>query len=135
VEFDRVGLGDRFSFELADVRALEFRDEFAHIDLLTCFMMGHDFWPRDSCVTSLRRLRAAFPNVRRFLLGDTARSTGIPPAEVPVCTLGFEVGHAVMGVYLPTIDEWDEVFAEGGWHCLEKHLIETPAASVIFELE
>jgi phenylpyruvate C(3)-methyltransferase len=54
-------------------REMSYRDEFAQVDLLTCFMMGHDFRPRDNCVATLQRLRKAFPKARRFLLGDTTR--------------------------------------------------------------
>ncbi|SRR6266571_29671 len=134
-EVRSAGLGDRVTFVEADARSLTPRPEYAPVELLTCFMMGHDFWPRENCVASLRRLREAFPNARRFLLGDTARTAGIPDNEVPVFTLGFEVGHALMGVYLPTLQEWDTVFADGGWTCLRRRVIETPAASAIFELE
>ena len=137
------GYGGRLSFVVGDVRDMECRDEFAQVDLLTCFMMGHDFWPRENCVTTLRRLRDAFPKVRRFLLGDATRiltdakgsETAVTEDDVPIFTLGFEVGHAMMGVYLPTVGEWDGVFAEGGWRCVKKHLIESLTLSVVFELE
>ncbi|GHG75511.1 hypothetical protein GCM10018980_72950 [Streptomyces capoamus] len=129
------GFDDRISFILDDATAPAPHAEFADVDLLTSFLMGHDLWPRDNCVASLRRLRAAFPNVRRFLLGDTARTTTIPDSEIPVFTLGFEVAHRMMGVYLPTLQEWRGVFEEGGWRLVAEHRVETPADSVIFELE
>jgi hypothetical protein len=131
----RKGLSERISFVESDVRNLEPRPEFADVDLLTCFMMGHDFWPRENCVASLRRLRAAFPNVRRFLLGDATRTVGFRDDELPMFTLGFEVGHDLMGVYLPTLGEWDGVFEEGGWRLVQKHLINSLTVSVVFELE
>jgi hypothetical protein len=134
-EAARCGLADRVTFVEADVRTLRPRPEYAPVELLTCFMMGHDFWPRQRCVESLRLLRAAFPGARRFLLGDTARTVGTPDTEVPVFTLGFEVGHALMGVYLPTLREWDDVFHDGGWTCVRRHLVDMPDASVVFELE
>lgn len=134
-ELAAAGLAERVSFIEADVRSLEPRSEFADVELLTCFMMGHDFWPRANCVATLRRLREVFPSARRFLLGDTARSTGYADSEVPVFTLGFEVAHALMGVRLPTLDDWHGVFDDGGWRCAATHLIDTPAASAIFELE
>ena len=104
--------------------------------------MGHDFWPRDNCVVTLQQLRKAFPNIRRFLLGDTTRilldnphsKHAVTEDNVPIFTLGFEFGHAMMGVYIPTLEEWEGVFAEGGWCCVKKHLIETQSLSVIFEL-
>lgn len=140
--FER-GFENRLSFIEGDVREISYRDEFAQINLLTCFMMGHDFWPRDNCVATLQRLREAFPKVRRFFLGDTTRillnnprsKHAVTEDNVPIFTLGFEFGHAMMGVYLPTIEEWEGVFVEGGWRCVRRHLIETQSLSVIFELE
>lgn len=137
------GFGDRLFFTEGDVCNLTYREEFAHVDLLTCFMMGHDFWPRENCVNTLQQLRKAFPRTRRFLLGDTTRilldnphsEHAVTEENVPIFTLGFEVGHAMMGVYIPTLEEWEGVFAEGGWRCVRRHLIETQSLSVIFELE
>ncbi|KAL8709492.1 MAG: hypothetical protein Q9220_005734 [cf. Caloplaca sp. 1 TL-2023] len=137
------GFGDRLSFIKGDACNVEFRDEFANVDLLTCFMMGHDFWPRKNCVITLQKLRQAFPQARRFLLGDATRillgepksKYSVSENDVPVFTLGFEFGHAMMGVHLPTIEDWEGVFAEGGWRCVKRHLIESLSGSVIFELE
>jgi hypothetical protein len=129
------GLTDSISFIEGDVRCLEPRPEFAEIDLLTCFMMGHDFWPRENCVATLRRLREVFPGVRRFLLGDATRVAGLEADELPMFTLGFEVGHDLMGVYLPTLDEWDGVFEEAGWRCANRRVITDLTVSVVFELE
>jgi SAM-dependent methyltransferase len=128
------GLGERFSFVEADARALETDDRFADVELLTCFMMGHDFWPREQCVASLRRLRRAFPRARRLLLGDTARTQSIPDADKPVFTLAFETAHDLMGVHLPTLAEWAGVFDEGGWRCVNVRTVDTPADSVLYEL-
>lgn len=128
------GLDDRFTFVEADVRDLAPDTRYEDVELLTCFMMGHDFWPREQCVASLRRLRTAFPNVKRFLLGDTARTEGLPDREKPVFTLAFETAHDLMGVYLPTLKEWQGVFEESGWTCLKVESVNTPADSVIFEL-
>jgi phenylpyruvate C(3)-methyltransferase len=128
------GLGDRFAFVRADVLTLDADERFADVELLTCFMMGHDFWPREECVATLRRLRRAFPNARRLLLGDTTRTQGIPDEQKPVFTLAFETAHDLMGVYLPTLDEWQGVFAEGGWECVNVREVHTPADSVIYEL-
>jgi hypothetical protein len=133
--FEAEGLADRVTFIEADVRVLEPRPEFRDVELLTCFMMGHDFWPEANCTATLQGLRRAFPNVRKFLLGDTARTAGTADADLPVFTLGFEVGHALMGVYLPTLQEWQAVFEPGGWNCVRTYSVEMPAASMIFELE
>ncbi|MEV6558535.1 class I SAM-dependent methyltransferase [Nocardia sp. NPDC051756] len=132
---DAAGLSYRVSLIQDDATAPRPHPEFTDVDLLTCFLMGHDMWPRDECVASLRKLRAAFPNVKRLLLGDTARTTSLPDTDIPVFTLGFEVAHRMMGVYLPTLEEWSGVFAEGGWRLIRQHLVPLPADSVIFELE
>lgn len=137
------GMADRLTFTEGDARQMVFREEFAEVDLLTCFMMGHDFWPREQCVITLRKIREAFPNVRRFLLGDTTRilldakdsKYAVTADNVPIFTLAFEFGHAMMDVYIPTIEEWEGVFAEGGWRLVKEHLIEHHSLSVIFELE
>lgn len=137
------GFKNRLSFIEGDVREMSYRDEFAYVDLLTCFMMGHDFWPRDNCVATLQRLKKAFSKARRFFLGDTIRillnsprfKYAVTEDNVPIFILGFEFGHAMMGVYLPTMEEWEGVFIEGGWRCVRRHLIETQSLSVIFELE
>jgi SAM-dependent methyltransferase len=133
-EVARRGLAEQITFLRGDARRIVPRPEFAGVELLTCFMMGHDLWPRENCVASLRRIREAFPDVRRFLLGDATRTTDLAADELPIFTLGFEVGHDMMGVYLPTLDEWDDVFEEGGWHLVRRHLIEDLTVSVVFEL-
>lgn len=132
------GYGQRLSFAKGDARNLDRREEFSSVDLLTCFMMGHDFWPRDNCIKTLRQLRELFPDVRHFLLADaTSILLGNPGStledDVPVFTLGFELGHAMMGVYMPTMKEWEGVFAEGGWRCEKKHIINSLTLSVVFE--
>ena len=137
------GFGHRLSFMHGDARKMSYCDDFSQVDLLTCFMMGHDFWPRDNCVATLQRLRKAFPKARRFFLGDATRilvdgtrsKHAVSDDNIPCFTLGFEFGHAMMGVYLPTMEEWDGVFVEGGWRCVERHLIESFTLSVVFELE
>lgn len=141
-EIAKRGYSDRLSFIEGDACALEPRDEFDEVDLLTCFMMGHDFWPRQNCVSTLQKLRKVFPKVRRFILGDSTRillgikdsERAVTEANVPLFTLGFELGHAMMNTYLPTIQEWDGVFAEGGWRCIKKHVMPNKF-SVVFELE
>lgn len=137
------GYKDRLTFAEGDARELDYRKEFAEVDLLTCFLMGHDFWPRENCVASLKRLREAFPKARRFLMGDATRillntagsAHAVKAPDVPTFTLGFEFGHAMMDVYLPTMEDWEGVFAEGGWRCRKSHILESPSRSVIFELE
>lgn len=143
VEALKRGFENRLSFIHGDVREMSYRDEFACVDLLTCFMMGHDFWPRNNCIATLQRLKKAFPKARRFFLGDTTRilmncprsKYAVAEDDVPIFTLGFEFGHVMMGVHIPTIEEWEGVFIEGGWRCVRRHLIETQSLSVIFELE
>ena len=135
-EAKKRGLGERLSLTIGDARDVEYRDEFADVDLLTGFLMGHDFWPRNNCIATLQKLRQSFPKVRRFLLGDETRgllhSAGSKPPtnqvtenNVPIFPLGLELGHVLMGVYIPTMEEWYGVFAEGGWRCIKGHELQS----------
>lgn len=146
-EARKAGFGeDRLKFSAGDARVIQPRDEFAEVDLLTSFLMGHDFWPREKCIYTLRMLRKLFPKVRRFLLGDETRGLlpcagSKPPVEqvkgedVPIFALGLEFGHVLMDVYIPTMQEWYDVFEEGGWRCVKGHELQKPAFAAIFELE
>jgi phenylpyruvate C(3)-methyltransferase len=134
-EAKNTGLADRITFLEADALTLEQRPEFSDVKLLTCFMMGHDFWPRQQCINTLRHLSALFPNVRRFLLGDATRTVGVADRDLPVFTLGFELAHDMMGVFLPTVADWESAFEEGGWRLLHKYWINIAVGEVIFELE
>jgi phenylpyruvate C(3)-methyltransferase len=131
----RAGIADRVRFVEADVLTMAPLAEFADVQLLTCFMMGHDFWPRERCVATLRRLRQLFPKVRRFLLGDATRTTGVADQDLAVFTLGFELAHDLMGVFIPTVADWEAVFEEGGWSVHRVHLIDMSVGEVLFELE
>ncbi|MET8950238.1 class I SAM-dependent methyltransferase [Streptomyces sp. NPDC004393] len=128
------GLSDRISITQDDATALEPRAEYEGVDLLTSFMMGHDFWPRAEAVASLRRMRQVFPDLKHFLLADATRTTAYPDSEMPIFSMAFEFAHAVMGDYLPTLDEWGPVFEEAGWRLVGQHPISVPAESVMFHL-
>ncbi|UKY53396.1 class I SAM-dependent methyltransferase [Streptomyces inhibens] len=128
------GLSDRISITQGDATQLEPRAEYAGVDLLTSFMMGHDFWPRAEAVASLRRIREVFPDLKHFLLADATRTTTYSDTEMPVFSMAFEFAHAVMGDYLPTLEEWGPVFEEAGWRLVEAHPISVPADSVMFHL-
>lgn len=143
-ESAQAGLADRLAFTAGDVLKLSYRDEFANVDLLTSFMMGHDFWPLESCVRTLRRLREAFPKVRRFLIGDATRfvmhggdsNYDITDANIPLFSLGFEFKHALMDVKIPSMDDWNVAFASSGWRLVKRHVTDKyPPFWVIFELE
>ncbi|MGH3566777.1 MAG: hypothetical protein ACRDRH_12240 [Pseudonocardia sp.] len=134
-EAGNAGLADRVNFLEADARTMERRPEFVNVELLMCFMMGHDFWPRQQCVNTLRHLNVLFPNVRRFLLGDATRTVGVTDRDLPVFALGFELAHDMMGAFLPTTADWESVFEESGWRLLRKYWINVAVGEVIFELE
>jgi SAM-dependent methyltransferase len=129
------GVADRVTFIEADVLDLDERPEFADVELITCFMMGHDFWPRENCVAALRRIRKVFPSARRLLLGDATRTPETPDTDLPVFRLGFELGHDLMGVFLPTVDDWESVFDEAGWQLVRTNRIDMTVGEVVFELE
>lgn len=134
-EAEAAELAHRAVFLEADVVALKPRPEFEDVDLLTCFMMGHDLWPRRRCVDALQRLRETFPRVRRLLLGDATRTLGLADQDMPIFTLPFELGHAMMGTYLPAVAEWESAFREGGWRVRNRYDIKVAVGEVIFEAE
>jgi hypothetical protein len=143
------GFGNRLSFVEGDARDMKYRAEFASVSLITSFMFGHDLWqydstdPRENCIASLRKIREAFPNAQRFLLGDTTRVLNCPESEfgikgknVPAFPLAFELGHELMGeCKIPTMEDWIDVFPAAGWRLRRKILVESSYLSVIFELE
>lgn len=126
-------LEDRLTIVQADVANLDQMSEFAEVDLIFCFFMAHDLWPRENCIRAFRNIRKVFPSAKRFLLSDTFRSKLSPSQDIPTFTLGFELTHAVMGQYIPTVDEWFDLFDEAGWHCVEQRNIGIPFSS-IFDL-
>jgi phenylpyruvate C(3)-methyltransferase len=129
------GLGDRLTFVEGDVRDLEPERDLADVDLITCFMMGHDFWPREDCLRTLGRLREVFPSTHKFLLGDATRTVGVADADLPVFTLGFEVGHDLMGTFIPTLDDWESMFEQSDWKVARTNRIGIAVGEVVFELE
>ncbi|MFF8784453.1 SAM-dependent methyltransferase [Streptomyces sp. NPDC015125] len=131
---DEAGLTDRITVLQGDVLALEPRPEFADVDTVTCVFMGHDFWPHDSCVRTLRRLRTAFPAAKRLFICDVVRTTELPGPDTTIFTLGFEAIHALMGDYLPTYDQWHKAFEESGWECRSVQPSTTPPNGYLFEL-
>ncbi|KAG5974355.1 hypothetical protein E4U55_008217 [Claviceps digitariae] len=142
-EAARRGYNGRITFAEGDARELEYRAEFAQVDIITSFLMGHDFWPRDRCIRSFQMLRKAFPRVQRFFLCDTVRILldnadtryAVQEDAVPIFTLGFEFGHTLMDVTLPTVEDWEGVFEAGGWRCVKQHHMMPPSLTVLFELE
>jgi len=126
-------LQNRLTVVRADASRLEARPEFAEVEVLFCFFMGHDLWPRPNCLKVLRQIRAVFPRLKRFLLSDTHRADLPASRQIPIFTLGFEVTHAVMGQAIPSAAEWLDLFAEAGWNCVERRDIGIPF-SAIFDL-
>jgi hypothetical protein len=127
-------LENRVTLVQDDVLDLTPNEQFAEVDLLTSFLMGHDFWPLENCRRTLRQLREVFPNAKGLLLGDTCRSTGVAEGEYPLFTLGFELVHATMGQFLPTLGEWETALEGSGWKCHRRELIDLPAFSFIYHL-
>ncbi len=127
------GLADRLTVLHDNVGNLKPRKEFEEVELIFCFFMGHDLWPREECLKSLQQIRAVFPNVKRFLLSDTYRSDLPAAPDVPIFTLGFELTHAVMGQYIPSVAEWIDLFADAGWNCVARRDLDIPFSS-IFDL-
>ena len=126
-------LQDRVTVIEEDIRNLSPRQGFTSVDLLFCFFMGHDLWPRARCKEVLEQLLTIFPKVQRFLFCDTYRSDAAPSPYIPTFTLGFELTHAVMGQYIPLEAEWLTLFQDAGWECTGKTEVGIPF-SAIFDL-
>lgn len=127
------GLDDRVQVVHFDVKNLVFQPEFEDVEVLFCFFMGHDLWPRPNCLRAFTSIRQAFPNLKRFLFSDTYRSDLPIPGETPIFTLGFEFTHDLMGQYIPSVAEWEDLFVEAGWDCKGKRDLSIPF-SAIFDL-
>lgn len=130
---ETAGLQDRLKALAGDLKTMEPTDECRDVDVIFSLFMGHDLWPRADCVQALRGIRGIFPNARRFLLCDTFRSGVLTGDDIPIFTLGFELTHAVMRQYIPTVEEWLDVIAESGWTCTRRTELGIPF-SCIFEL-
>lgn len=124
------GLEDRVTIIQDDLQGLADRAEYAEVDTLMSFFLGHDFWPRDGCLRTLDGMRRAFPNAESFLLSDTCASPRQSTDEKPIFTLGFEVTHALMGQYIPTPSEWGELFEESSWQLLKRTTLDIPYSEV-----
>jgi len=129
----QAGLEDRVKIVHFDVKNLTYQPEFDDVEVLFCFFMGHDLWPRPNCLKAFRSIRGAFPNLKRFLFSDTYRSDLPAPGDVPIFTLGFEFTHELMGQYIPSLAEWEGLFEEAGWVCKGRHDLSI-AYSSIFDL-
>jgi phenylpyruvate C(3)-methyltransferase len=128
------GLEGRVHIVCGDVLSLLPEAIFADVDVITCVFMGHDFWPFDRCVQGLANLRVAFPNATRLLLCDVVRTPGTPGPDSTIFTLGFELVHALMGVYIPSRDEWLGAFAAAGWDLISERHVTAPPSGILFEL-
>lgn len=114
------GLTDRITVIHDDVRDPSDHPEYATAEVAFSFFLGHDFWPRDNCLHTLRRLRHRLPKVTDFLFSDTHRSPGLDGGQPPVFTLGFELTHALMGQHVPTADEWLDLFEDSVWRLRDR---------------
>ncbi len=129
----QAGLEDRVQVVHFDVKNLTYQPEFEGVEVLFCFFMGHDLWPRPNCLKAFRSIRGAFPQLKRFLFSDTYRSDFPAPGQMPIFTLGFEFTHELMGQYIPSLSEWEELFDESGWVCNGRRDLSIPYSS-IFDL-
>lgn len=128
------GLGDRVSVVCGDATRMEHRPEFDQVDFVCSFMMGHDLWPRDACLASLKLIGEAFPAATDLIICDTYRSDLPPACRHPIFTLGFESVHAIMGQEIPSLEEWMDVLSEAGWHRAEVIDFELPPHTALMHL-
>lgn len=109
-----------------DAAKLTKLSSFEDVDILTSFFMGHDLWPRENCIKVFQNFLQAFPNLKYFLFCDTYRSEKSPAPYLPTFTLGFEVFHAFMGQYIPSLAEWRTLINDAGWECIKQVEIGIP---------
>jgi phenylpyruvate C(3)-methyltransferase len=128
------GLEGRVHIVRGDVLALGEDHVFTDVEVVTCVFMGHDFWPFERCVRGLASLHRAFPNVKRLLLCDVVATPGTPGPDTTIFTLGFELVHALMGVYIPSREEWLGAFRAAGWDVLAERHVAAPPSGILFEL-
>ncbi|MGH3681505.1 MAG: methyltransferase domain-containing protein [Natronosporangium sp.] len=131
----QAGVADRLRFRRDDVTSLTPDPECDRADLLMCFLMGHDLWPRPGAVRTLSRLRQVFPHARNFILCDECRPPEPLSLDNTVFTLGFMLVHAAMEKTIPTIEQWQGVFADSGWRCVRTLRSGVPESNVLFHLQ
>lgn len=128
------GVEDRVEILQRDVTTLSYEEAFSSVDLLTCFLLGHDLWPRENALDVLHGLTKTFPSVKALIFCDTVRLEHNPSPRESIFSSGFEMVHAAMGQYIPTAAEWLGLFIETGWRCMQRHEFEVPSATVLFHL-
>lgn len=129
-----LGLSDRVSVHQADARNLKPEPEYADVDTIISVFMGHDCWPHDDFLRSMDLTRSAFPATKRMLLCDVTRGDGSPGPQTGIFTVGYEAVHALMGVYLPTLSEWEDAFGETSWNCQKIIPMAVPPNGFLAEL-
>ena len=89
---------------------------FRDVDVVTCFMMLHDLFNIAGLKDILfDQLRAAFPNVKYFIIADTVRMPAPDTlSELPIFSVGFELLHAFMGIQIHEKSAYDEAFVKAG---------------------
>lgn len=127
---EKARMADTVKVVQGDVSQLQPNELFTDVELISSFFMGHDLWPKERCVEIFRHFLKVFPKVRYFLFCDTYRSDLAPQREVPIFTLGFEVFHAFMGQYIPSRQEWHEVFNSSGWKCVKEVETDIPFTNI-----
>ena len=103
------------------------------VDVLTMFLMGHDLWPEVDAVSILSAWRRRCPKAQWLVLCETARSEDarkqLETTQIPV--LGFEYLHALMGQYIPTFGQWENVLERSGWVLRKRVYLDVPASTQI----
>ncbi len=128
----KAGRSDSVQIFQGDVSQLTPQNEFKDVDLLSSFFMGHDLWPRERCVEIFKNFRLVFPNLKYFMFCDTYRSDLASDEKAPIFTLGFEVFHALMGQYIPSLSEWNDLFSEAGWKKVKEVATDIPFTHIFF---
>lgn len=96
-------------------------EAFRDVEVVTCFMMLHDLFSVEGMKDVLfARLRAAFPNVKYFVIADTVQMPGRDElSELPIFNIGFELLHAFMEVQIFPKKVYDDAFVKAGLEIAE----------------
>jgi len=116
----RAQLAERITISCANFRAAAETGRrgdsiWAGTGLVTSFFMLHDLMSdADRTIRDLRALREQLPSGARLLFADTVSREPSDATAPPIFSLGFHLAHALMGVRLWNLRDYEEVFAAAG---------------------
>ncbi len=100
---------------------------YPEVDIVTCFMMFHDLLNIEGLKeTIIDKLKATFPNMKYFVLGDTFGIDIDARADKEIFVSGFELTHTLRKIRLFKSDYYEEIFSKNNLTILKKVYLEVP---------